>query len=183
MNRKNGFWNFCFSFIPGAGEMYQGFYKQGISLMVCFWGAIAIACLLHLDFILFVLPVVWFYSFFHTHNLASLPDEEFCAVEDTFLFGLEDDKIKTAFADGRGKKILAISLIVIGACALWDNLSSMLYWGLQDFFPGIADSIDSIMNRVPETIVAILIIMLGLYMIRGKKRELDKMEEKKNGEQ
>ena len=28
--QKHGFWVFIFSLIPGAGEMYMGFKKQGI---------------------------------------------------------------------------------------------------------------------------------------------------------
>lgn len=39
--QKHGFWVFIFSLIPGAGEMYMGFKKQGISIMLLFWGAIA----------------------------------------------------------------------------------------------------------------------------------------------
>ena len=31
-NQKNRFWTFCFSLVPGAGEMYFGLYRQGISL-------------------------------------------------------------------------------------------------------------------------------------------------------
>ena len=36
--QKHGFWVFIFSLIPGAGEMYMGFKKQGISIMLLFWG-------------------------------------------------------------------------------------------------------------------------------------------------
>ena len=40
--QKRGFWLFIFSLIPGAGEMYMGFKKQGISIMFLFWGVFAI---------------------------------------------------------------------------------------------------------------------------------------------
>ena len=40
--QKRGFWLFIFSLIPGAGEMYMGFKKQGISIMFLFWGIFAI---------------------------------------------------------------------------------------------------------------------------------------------
>ena len=47
--QKRGFWLFIFSLIPGAGEMYMGFKKQGISIMFLFWGVFAIgACTDHL---------------------------------------------------------------------------------------------------------------------------------------
>ena len=39
--QKRGFWLFIFSLIPGAGEMYMGFKKQGISIMFLFWGVFA----------------------------------------------------------------------------------------------------------------------------------------------
>ena len=32
--QKHGFWVFIFSLIPGAGEMYMGFKKQGISIVL-----------------------------------------------------------------------------------------------------------------------------------------------------
>lgn len=32
---KNKFWTVFWSFIPGAGQMYHGLMKRGISLMAC----------------------------------------------------------------------------------------------------------------------------------------------------
>ena len=34
--RRNGFFTFIFSFMPGAAEMYMGFLKQGVSIMAIF---------------------------------------------------------------------------------------------------------------------------------------------------
>lgn len=31
---KNGFLTFCCAFIPGAGQMYQGYMKRGLSLIL-----------------------------------------------------------------------------------------------------------------------------------------------------
>mgnify|MGYP000447103866 CR=1 FL=1 len=36
--QKKGFLLFISSLIPGAGEMYMGFFKQGISIMTLFSG-------------------------------------------------------------------------------------------------------------------------------------------------
>ena len=41
--QKRGFLLFICSLIPGAGEMYLGFFKQGISIMTLFWAIVAIA--------------------------------------------------------------------------------------------------------------------------------------------
>ena len=40
---KNGFLTFCCAFIPGAGQMYQGYMKRGLSLMLmcCVIGVLA----------------------------------------------------------------------------------------------------------------------------------------------
>ncbi len=35
--KKNGFLTFIFSLLPGAGEMYMGFFKQGMSIMAIFF--------------------------------------------------------------------------------------------------------------------------------------------------
>ena len=66
--KRNGFFVFCFSFIPGAVEMYMGFMKNGVSLMVTFM----VFCVgLMLDFSLLsglaagLAVVTWFYAFFH----------------------------------------------------------------------------------------------------------------------
>mgnify|MGYP000567912327 CR=1 FL=1 len=74
--QKHGFWVFIFSLIPGAGEMYMGFKKQGLSIMLLFWGSIALASITGLGWLAMFLPVIWFYSFFNVHNLKSLPDRK-----------------------------------------------------------------------------------------------------------
>ena len=42
-NKKNRFFTLVFSCCPGAGEMYMGLYRQGVSLMGLFFGTIALA--------------------------------------------------------------------------------------------------------------------------------------------
>ena len=39
--KKSRFLSFCFSFLPGAAEMYMGFMKTGMSLMLVFFLLIA----------------------------------------------------------------------------------------------------------------------------------------------
>ena len=43
MKRKSGFLTFCLAFCPGAGQMYQGYMKRGLSLMLmcCVIGVLA----------------------------------------------------------------------------------------------------------------------------------------------
>ena len=87
--KKSRFLTFCFSVIPGAAEMYMGFMKTGLSLMITFAAAIVIASSLKIGILSLLAVVVWFYSFFHANHLASLNDDEFDEVKDEYLFGLD----------------------------------------------------------------------------------------------
>ena len=42
--QKKGLLLFLCSLIPGAGELYMGFKKRGVSMMAIFWGIVALAC-------------------------------------------------------------------------------------------------------------------------------------------
>ena len=75
--KKRGFWTFIFSLMPGAGEMYLGFMKRGVSTMLVFLGWLTFCGMTGFDVGVILAPVIWFYSFFTVHNLVSLPDEEF----------------------------------------------------------------------------------------------------------
>lgn len=65
--KKNGILTLLFAFIPGAGQMYQGYMKRGLSL-VLMAAAISMAAML-IPPIAFALLVVFMYSFFDTFNL------------------------------------------------------------------------------------------------------------------
>ena len=67
--KKSGFLTFCFSLVPGAGEMYMGFMRQGVSIMALFWLLIFLAAFLSIGPVLFILPILWCYSFFNVHNI------------------------------------------------------------------------------------------------------------------
>ena len=60
---KSKFLTFIFSLIPGAGQMYQGLMKRGLSIMLIFTGIIAASIFTYLSAMIIILPAVWFYSF------------------------------------------------------------------------------------------------------------------------
>lgn len=169
--KKNGFLAFCFSLIPGAGEMYMGFMKQGASIMAVFWILIFLAAFLSIGPVLFILPILWCYSFFNVHNIRGMSDEEFYALEDDYLFHLER-MLPLEKWDRKRNNILAAVLIIIGAAMLWDYMMDYLRW----LIPG--EIYWNIMDSVPRVCVSILMILGGIYLIRGKKRELEEKEEK-----
>lgn len=167
--KKSGFLTFCFSFLPGAGEMYLGFMKMGVSLMGVFFGLIMLAVVLDIPAFLLILTVVWFYGFFHVHNLAGLTDEEFLNTEDEFLFNLD------AFfnLDGENvekyRKTIAVVLIAVGILLLWNGIKGA-------FIVYLPDAVWRFISRMEHSVIKVLagsaIIAGGIYMIKGKKEEL-----------
>ena len=131
--QKRGFWLFIFSLIPGAGEMYMGFKKQGISIMLLFWGVFAVGSCTGMDWLIFLIPIIWFYSFFNVHNLKSLSEEEFYSVEDSYVLHMDKliGDVDTLLTHHR--KLTAIVLIVFGASILWNNLVDFFYMILPGY--------------------------------------------------
>lgn len=170
--RKNGFFTFCFSLLPGAGEMYLGFMKMGISLMGMFFGLIALADVLNISQLLYIGVVLWFYSFFHVHNLSGLSDAVFANVRDEYLFNVD------AFFSGRKddvkkyRKVLAYILIIAGVLMLWNGVMDICYNYLPEMIVRVLRRIGYV---IPQFVAGIGIIIGGLYMIRGKKEELNEV--------
>ena len=88
IKKRNPFLLFLASLIPGAGEMYLGFFRQGLSIMTVCAVVFAIGNLT-LPQLIFLVPVIWFYSFFHSNNLNSLPDEDFYPIDDDYVLHIK----------------------------------------------------------------------------------------------
>ncbi len=172
-SKKSGFWTFIFSLMPGAGEMYLGFLRQGVSIMTLFFGVFVLISGFGLNFMLFLIPVIWCYSFFHTHNLRALPDEEFYTLEDHFLF--TDPMADYRFLDvqdflRRHKKAVAVILILLGVSLLWRSLWSYFAWILPE---PLWNMISNLTYNVPSLLFSIALIAFGVYLISGKKSQLN----------
>lgn len=169
--KKNSFFRFIFSFMPGAAEMYMGFMKNGVSLMALFLASILIPSVLRLsDVFSFVGILIWFYSFFHARSLSTCPIEQFQMLPDEYVW--------TAFLEGKQisisnptiKKWGAYILIILGVVMLWQNLSSVLYWMIPEH---LWNQLAPIVDTIPQLVIAVVIIFLGIKLIQGKKEELN----------
>ncbi len=165
IKRKGKFLTFCFSMLPGAGHMFLGFMKQGISLMSAFFGICSLSAYLNMGPLLLILPVLWFYSFFDVINKNSLKDEDFYALTDDYLFNLDFSELK-ALTQGKFRLVISLGLIFVGISILYKN---MLYY-LQAMLPYETYNIlVRRSNRLPQLILAAVIIWAGIYLIKGKK--------------
>ena len=72
MKRKNGFLTFLCACCFGAGQMYLGMMKRGVSIMLAACLIFAVGGVLGISILLVLLPVVWFFAFFDTFNLRAM---------------------------------------------------------------------------------------------------------------
>lgn len=157
--KKNGFFTFCFSFIPGAGQMYQNYMKRGLSIM-CLAGLLLIFATL-LETVIFVVPflVVMAYSFFDTYNIRGLIGTEQEIEDEYILKEIDFDKIKQ-------NRLLGIGIILIGAYLLLNNV---LYGiAIDTHIRWIINSIRAIRTYFPSIIVSLITIGIGTKMITKK---------------
>lgn len=165
-NRRSRFLTVLFSFIPGAGHMYMGFLKTGLSLMSVFFFVIFVAVSLNLNVVLFALPIIWFYAFFDCINKMSLPDAYFAEERDRYLFSL--DRLAGFCSSLKYRVYVGAALVLAGAFILWDNLWPAFSRYFADWFRDAVNSVDHIL---PQVIVSVVIILIGARLIRGKKKE------------
>lgn len=159
--KKSKFLTFLCSLIPGAGHMYLGFMKMGVSLLLTFVGIICIATWTGIDQLVSVGFVVWIYSFFHIHNIAGAPDEEFQKLEDRYLIAFSSDVPKNM------QRVVAISLILLGSLMFIHVLPHMLPQFILNYMP------NGIFYYLPQSIIALVLIAVGIIMIIGKKVSLE----------
>lgn len=175
IKKKNRFFTFIFSFLPGAGHMYMGFMNRGVSLMSCFFLIIFASVWLNMGPLMFIVLIVWFYSFFDTHNIRSMPDDEFYELEDKYIVFpefLKDSSYREL--QKKYRNIIAVILIILGFTVLWNNFFDIFSYMLPDEFRNLLYSFG---HNLPQLVIGVAIILFGIHLIRGKKQELDDLEE------
>lgn len=141
---------------PGAGHLYLGYQKRGLQLMAIFLLSIYILDSLRLGFFLFLIPMIWFYSFFDGLQKASLP----------FNQEVEDQPIIPMFL--KYQRWLGIGLIGVGLLFFLDRVlipsvgskvleyyNIDLRWWYNNYFQ--------------VTLVSILMIAGGIKLMMGLK--------------
>lgn len=141
------------SIIPGAGHMYLGYQKKGLLFMAGFFFTMFFMGWLNLSLLVFILPLIWFYSFFDTYH--TLNGKE---VEDLDFQGILP-KIKD--------KYIGIGLITIGIIAIFQN---MIFPIVQKYF------IYEVGTYLQTTIVSLIFIIGGIKMLQKKNKENEAIE-------
>jgi hypothetical protein len=159
--------------MPGAGQMYMGFMKRGLSLMAGFFLTIFLTYWLELNLFAFAIVIVWFYAFFDTFNLRALPDDEFYSTEDQFLLFPGLGKESAKLFQGKYRLFFALALIFVGVVILWKNVIELFEALLPQ---AIIEIVEGFGHYFPQLLVGLAIVALGIHLILGKKKELDAMD-------
>ena len=167
--KKNGILTLLFACIPGAGQMYQGYMKRGLSLITMFCLFIILGSTTGLDALVVGCIVVYMYSFFDTLNLrAQLAAEK--APEDDYLvhFNWHDARM-TQFM-GESHKLVGWCLIATGALIAYEQiimntLGDILWrWGQK---APVWRAIYLVMDQLPEVVLCVALILCGIWLVRG----------------
>ena len=165
---KNGILTFIFAFCPGAGQMYQGYMKRGLSLitMFCLFVVIGVSTL---QVLTIGCAIVWMYSFFDTFNLRAQIGAG-TAPEDDYLVHInwKDQRMQEFMMDSH--KLLGWGLIALGALVAYQNilmntLGDIVWrWGQSSpFFRALY----LMMDQLPEVVVCVALIVCGIWLVKG----------------
>lgn len=164
---KNGLLTLLFAFIPGAGQMYQGYMKRGLSLMLM----CCVICVLAVLFspIAFFLLLVFMYSFFDTLNLrAQIALGN--APADDYLVHLDpkDKRLARLLLDSH--KLVGWLLIAFGALIAYQNLIMNIFgdlvyrWGHSS---PVFRALYLVMASLPDVVVCVVLIICGVWLVKG----------------
>lgn len=167
--KKNGILTFLFAFVPGAGQMYQGYMKRGLSLITLFFLCIMAGMLL--EPLVLTALIVWMYSFFDTFNLRAQFIAGTAPADDYLVhFNTKDTRLTLFFRDSH--KLVGWGLIALGAMVAYQNIimrvlgDVMWRWGQNSpFFRAVYLMLD----ELPEVVVCVALIVCGVWLVRGPK--------------
>lgn len=173
---KNRALAILFGLMPGAGHMYLGKMKRGMTLMLLFWGDLFVASLLGMGALALGMLIIWFYAFFDNLNLSALPNDQLEAAPDLFMFGLLDGtNIHNLQIFKTKSTALGWGFIIVGILLLYNTLSGMIFGSLAQFLESIGLSTKWLWNiyyDIPQLAVGVLVILLGIRFMRGGKKNI-----------
>lgn len=176
--KKNGILTFLFAFVPGAGQMYQGYMKRGLSLITLFFLCIMAGMLLLEQLVLTAL-IVWMYSFFDTFNLRAQFIAGTAPADDYLVhFNTKDARLTLFFRDSH--KLVGWALIAFGALIAYENiimnlLNDVLWrWGRDSV---VFRAFYLVMDQLPDVVLCVALILCGAWLVRGPQKAGKKQAE------
>ena len=169
--KKNGILTFLFAFVPGAGQMYQGYMKRGLSLITMFCLFIIVGSATGLDALVVGCIVVYMYSFFDTFNLRAQIIAENAPADDYLVhINWKDKRMQQFMMDSH--KLLGWGLIALGGLVAYENIIMRVFgdvmwrWGQNN---PVFRAIYLMLDELPQIVTCVALIVCGLWLVRGPK--------------
>ena len=169
--QKNGFLTLCFSFIPGAGQMYQGYMKRGVTQVLLFVIPLMIGGVF-LPVLMVLSAVVYMYSFFDSLNLRAQLRQGIVP-EDAFLFSWDGGEDLARLVESR-HHLIGWTLVVLGVAGLYEGFVSPWLYRLVDLIgwdTALGQLVNQIVRGIPGLAVGLVFIGLGLWLIKGGRKK------------
>lgn len=151
------------SIFPGAGHMYLGLQKRGLQLMAAFLFAIYILDILRLSIFLFLIPLIWFYSFFDALQKVSKHGEE----------ALQDIPLVSYFINHQ--RWIGIGLLLLGLYYMLDNILIPTIGPALKYAIGL-DLSYWYYNYFQTSVICFLLVGGGIKLIVGSKKRKEGSE-------
>ena len=165
--KKNGFFTFIFSFIPGAGQMYQEYMKRGLSIMIIAGIFLILASMAGSPIFLIPILIISAYSFFDTYRLRNMSDDKRKDFIDNYIWSLSD--IGFDIKSKNIRKTIGYTLIVVGLYVLVDSVLLRIASQLQ--IPWLTDLCSILSRYVPTIAVSSISVFAGLKLVSIKQKE------------
>ena len=169
--KKNGILTLLFACIPGAGQMYQGYMKRGLSLITMFCLFIIVGSATGLDALVVGCIVVYMYSFFDTFNLRAQIIAENAPADDYLVhINWKDRRMQDFMMDSH--KLLGWGLIALGGLVAYENIIMRVFgdvmwrWGQNN---PVFRAIYLMLDELPQIVTCVALIVCGLWLVRGPK--------------
>lgn len=164
--KKNLFLTFCFSFIPGAGQMYQTYMKRGVSIMSLFAIFCAITASTGMAIFAIPLPIIYAYAFFDTYNIRNKIEDGKENDDDYIWNETEYKKIFEKINFSKKSNIIAAIFIMIGIYLLLNNVVYSIAYRYDIYYLEVLLGV--ILRYLPSILVGAISIFIGTKFIVKK---------------
>lgn len=145
------------SIIPGAGHMYLGLLKQGAQFMAAFFFFLFMSSWLQLEALIFLLPVIWFYSIFDAYHMLEEESE-----------GLRPDKSPLFDWFSQHPSWVGWSLIILGGLVILQRIVAPFVQSIIDY---------NVRSYIQTGLVALFLIAGGVGLLKGSQEPPKKEDE------
>ncbi|TCZ71073.1 hypothetical protein E0485_22865 [Paenibacillus albiflavus] len=141
------------SIFPGAGHLYIGMQMRGIQLMIAFILSLYMLDVLRFSVLLFLIPILWFFSFFDALQVITRMDRDEI-IDKPIVSGLT-----------HYHRWLGIALLLLGIYVIIDRISPVMF---RYFLDNEAYSI--FRQYFDIAIVSLILIISGIVLLFRRKK-------------